>query len=43
LLAAILIVSAIALAQTAPPPPDLDAYVAAAMKTFDVPGMASLS
>ena len=40
LLAAILIVSAIALAQTAPPPPDLDAYVAAAMKTFDVPGMA---
>jgi CubicO group peptidase (beta-lactamase class C family) len=23
-----------------PPPPDLDAYVAASMKTFDVPGMA---
>jgi CubicO group peptidase (beta-lactamase class C family) len=34
------IFAASATAQTNLPPPDLDAYVAASMKTFDVPGMA---
>jgi CubicO group peptidase (beta-lactamase class C family) len=39
-IAAILLASTVSLWAQAAPPPDLDSYVAASMKTFDVPGMA---